>query len=210
MTDPAGLGPLDTLIACPRCDALYRIEVPEPGQRAVCRRCHTVLIAPRAGAFLHIVLLALTITILMFGAIFFPFLQLRVAGVTHATSVFDAALAFAGGPMVALAVATAALIVLIPVLRVLLLVYVIGPLVIGRRALPRAAEAFRVADALKPWSMAEIFAIGTAVALVKITDLAEVQFGPAFWMFAGLVLVTVLHDGLMDRWSVWRALEEAR
>lgn len=203
-------GPLDDMIACPRCDALYRVEVPGDGERAVCRRCHTVLIAPRRGAFLHIVLLGIATAILMLGAVFFPFLKLRVAGLTHATSVWDSALAFAGGPMLALAVATAALIVLVPVLRVLLLVYVLAPLVLGRRALPRAADAFGFADALKPWSMAEVFAIGTAVALVKITDLAHVEFGAAFWMFAGFVAVTVLQDELMDRWSVWNALEAAR
>ena len=33
--------------------------------------------------------------------------------------------------------------------------------------------AFRLAEALQPWSMAEIFVIGCAVALVKIADLAE-------------------------------------
>ena len=197
-----------SLIACPRCDALHRVEVPRPGERAVCRRCHTVLIAPRTGAFTQIVLLAVTVLILMTGAVFFPFLELQVAGVMHASSIFDAALAFVEGPMIPLAIATAALIVLIPVLRMLLLIYVLAPLAMGRRPLPQATQAFRFADALKPWSMAEIFAIGCAVALVKVADLAEVHFGPAFWMFAGLVVVTILHDSTMDRWSVWRALEE--
>jgi paraquat-inducible protein A len=206
--DPSDLAE-QTLIACPSCDALHRVEVPRAGERAVCRRCHTVLIAPRTGAFRSIVLLAVTILILMIGATFLPFLQLRIAGVTNSSSIFDAALAFVDGPLVALAFATAALIVLIPVMRVMLLVYVLAPLALHRAPLPQAAAAFRLADALKPWSMAEIFAIGCAVALVKVADLAQVEFGPAFWMFAGLVVVTTFQDGLMDRWSVWHALEEA-
>jgi paraquat-inducible protein A len=54
--------------------------------------------------------------------------------------------------------------------------------------------------------MAEIFVIGCAVALVKIADLADVVFGPAFWMFALLVVLIVAQDRLMCRWSVWNAL----
>ena len=54
--------------------------------------------------------------------------------------------------------------------------------------------------------LAKFFAIGCAVSLVKIADLAQVSLGPAFWMFAGLVVVTVAQDALVDRWSVWRSI----
>ena len=63
---------------------------------------------------------------------------------------------------------------------------------------------------MRPWSMAEIFAIGCAVALVKITQLADVTFGPAFWMFTGLVVLVVVQDNFMCRWSVWNALSNRR
>ena len=59
--------------------------------------------------------------------------------------------------------------------------------------------------------MAEIFVIGVAVALVKISDLARVDYGPAFWMFAALVVVITIQDGYMCRWSIWKSLDkEAR
>lgn len=199
---------IDELIACPQCDALHHARIPPPGERAACRRCGTVLIAPRAGAYLHVLLLAGSVMILMIGAIFFPFLQLRVAGLHSEASIFDAARAFAEGDTAPLVIPVFALIVLIPVLRVLLIAYVLTPLVLGRPPLRRATTAFRLAEDLRPWSMAEIFVIGVAVALVKVADLAQVILGPAFWMFAALVIVTVLQDTTMDRWSLWRALEE--
>ena len=74
------------------------------------------------------------------------------------------------------------------------------------RARRGAAKAFRMSEALRPWSMAEIFAIGCAVALIKITDLADVEFGPAFWMFSALALLVVLQDQVLCRWSVWTSL----
>ena len=199
--------PLEDLIACPRCDALHHIVAPQAGQRAICRRCETVLITPRTGAYLRVVTLAVTILILMTGAIFLPFLQIRVAGISNSASVFDAALAFTEGRMAPLSIAVAALIMFIPVLRVALIVYVLGPLAAGRRPLPRAAAAFRLSEDLKPWSMAEIFVIGVAVALVKVAALAQVFFGPAFWMFAVLVVIIILQDGFMCRWSIWKSLD---
>lgn len=195
------------LIACPQCDAIYTAAAPGMGERAVCARCRTVLIAPKRGAFLRVIALAVTVMILMLGATFFPFLEVRVAGLSNASSVFDAALAFVDGPMVALSVAVVALIVFIPVLRAMLVVYVLAPLVAGRAPLPAATRAFRWSETLRPWSMAEIFVIGVAVALVKVSDLARVDYGPAFWMFAALVVVNVLQDGYMCRWMIWKALD---
>ena len=210
MMPTVALSEIEELIACPQCDALHHAELPRAGQRASCRRCGTVLIAPRTGAYMRILMLAVTVLILMIGAVFFPFLQLRVAGLHSDASVFDAARAFAQGETAPLAVGVAALIVLIPVMRVLLIGYVLTPLVMGRRPLRHAEAAFRLSEDLRPWSMAEIFVIGVAVALVKVADLAQVVLGPAFWMFAALVIVTVLQDTLMCRWSLWHTLEQQR
>ena len=58
--------------------------------------------------------------------------------------------------------------------------------------------------------MAEIFVLGVGVALVKIVDLARVEVGAAFWLFAILVVFNVFQDTLLCRSSVWRALDRAR
>ena len=84
----------------------------------------------------------------------------------------------------------------------------IGPLVAGRPPFAGATRAFRLSERLRPWSMAEIFIIGVAVALVKVAGLATVSLGPAFWAFAILVLVTVLQDNAMCRYTIWKTLEQ--
>ena len=105
---------------------------------------------------------------------------------------------------------TAALILFIPLARTLLVLYVITPLVFDRPPAANAMVAFRWSENLRPWSMAEIFAIGCAVALIKISDLAHVSLGPAFWMFAVLVVLVVVQDTFMCRWSVWNAIEHPK
>lgn len=210
MVTDAAPQPRDDLIVCPHCDAIYELRHPGPGGKAVCQRCDTVLITPRRKAGMQIIAVSVAIVVLAVAAAFFPFLTIDAAGSENSVSIIDAALAFSGGPLVVLALVTAALILVIPLTRVFLCLYVLVPLVRDRPPAPGAAKAFRLAETLKPWSMAEIFAIGCAVALVKINDLAQVTFGPAFWMFTGLVVLVVVQDNFMCRWSVWNALSRPK
>lgn len=196
----------EALIACPQCDALYRAQTPEKGERAVCHRCHTVLIAPRRGAGLKIIALALASVVLVIGVLTFPFIGIRRLGLSSDATVLDAALAF-DGPLLVLSVAVFAVIVLLPLTRLLLTLYVLTPVVFDAPPWPGAKDAFAWAERLRPWSMAEIFVIGCAVALVKLADLAQVDLGPAFWMFVVLVILIVVQDTFMCRWTVWKSLE---
>ncbi|MFN3208282.1 MAG: paraquat-inducible protein A [Roseovarius sp.] len=200
----------DDYIVCPQCDAAYRLRRPEKGERARCVRCGTTLITNRRKAGMQIIALSLSVAILIISATVFPFLTITAAGTSNSVSILDAALAFSDGPMIVLSLATAALIVFIPLARVLLAMYVLVPIVLDRPPARGASQAFRLSEAMRPWSMAEIFAIGCAVALVKITDLADVAFGPAFWMFAGLVFLVVVQDNFLCRWSVWNSLDRTR
>lgn len=201
---------LDELIVCPQCDAAFTLRHPAVGERARCARCGTALITPRRKAGLQIIALALTIAILIVAATVFPFLTITAAGTSNSVSILDAALAFSDGPLIALALATAALIVFVPLARVLLALYVLVPIVLDRPPARGAIQAFRLSEAMRPWSMAEIFAIGCAVALIKISDLADVAFGPAFWMFTALVFLVVVQDSFLCRWSVWNSLDKTK
>lgn len=202
--------PLETLIVCPVCDATYQLQRPEKGERAVCVRCHKVLIAPRTKAGMQIIALSIAVVVLIIAASVFPFLQISAAGRSNAVSILDAAFTFADGPLLVLALFTAAFIIFVPLMRMLLTLYVLVPVVLDRPPARHAIVAFRWSEAMRPWSMAEIFAIGCAVALVKVADLATVSFGPAFWMFGVLVVLVIAQDGFMCRWSVWNSLEHPK
>ena len=96
------------------------------------------------------------------------------------------------------------------VMRLGALIYALGPLVTGRRPRAGARAAFGLAERLRPWSMAEIFIVGVTVALIKVAGMAAVTIGPAFWAFAGVVIITILKDQLICRYSIWEALDKAR
>lgn len=212
MSDVSDLsrGPLEALVVCPVCDATYLFERPKNGERAVCTRCHKVLIAPRRKAGMQIIAVAVAVVVLITSASVFPFLQISVAGRSNAVSIIDAALSFTEGPLLVLALLTAGFILFVPLLRMILTIYVLVPVVLDRPPARHAVRAFRLSEELRPWSMAEIFALGCAVALVKIADLATVNFGPAFWMFGVLVILVIVQDNFMCKWSVWNSLEHPK
>jgi len=200
---------LDDLVACPKCDTLHHAQDLQPGTRAYCQCCGYVLMTSQPMAIARILALAAAAFILMIAAISFPFLSLDAGGLHNATSVIDAVLAFNDGYAFPLAVAVAFFIVVIPLIRLGALIYALGPLARGVAPRIGARKAFGLAERLRPWSMAEIFIVGVTVALIKVAGLAAVTIGPAFWAFAGVVVITVLKDQLICRYSIWEELDKA-
>lgn len=207
MSDTTAI-PMDDIIVCPHCDAAFTLHQPRNGEIASCSQCGANLITPRRKAGLQIIAVSLAISILIIAATVAPFLTISAGGTSNSMSILDAIFAFNHGLLIALSLTTASLIIFIPLMRALLGIYVLVPIVMDRPPASGATQAFRLAEALRPWSMAEIFAIGCAVALVKISDIADVSFGPAFWMFAALVFLSVVQDNFICRWSVWNSLDE--
>jgi paraquat-inducible protein A len=159
---------------------------------------------------MQIIAVAVAVVVLITAASAFPFLQISAAGRSNAVSIIDAALSFTEGPLLVLALMTAGFILFVPLLRMLLTIYVLVPVVLDRPPARHAIKAFRLSEAMRPWSMAEIFALGCAVALVKVAGLATVSFGPAFWMFGVLVVLVIIQDNFLCKWSVWNSLEHPK
>ncbi|WP_224816379.1 paraquat-inducible protein A [Hasllibacter sp. MH4015] len=202
----ADMGEASDVVGCPVCDAVYRLR-PELSQRATrCPRCGYRITFGKTAALAWLVSLSATNVALLAMVVFLPFLELRAGQFDNAASVIDVVLGFSSGIMVPLALAVLAFILLLPLSRFLLLLYALGPIALGRRNFPNAARALRYAFVLKPWAMAEIFMVGVAVALVKLADLATIAIGPAFWIFALIVILNAYQDTLMCRHTLWTAL----
>lgn len=193
----------DDLIACPDCDALFEVKAET---RLVCTRCHRVLIDPARRAGAKVLVLALLSVALVYGAVTQPFLTIERFWISSEATLLQTALAFEG-PLLILSLTMLALVLVLPALRLGLSIYVLAPIVSGAAPLPGARAAYRWAETLRPWTMAEIFILGIGVALFKVVDMAEVSFGPALWMFAALVVLLWAQDTLTCRYSVWKALE---
>ncbi|SLN37795.1 Paraquat-inducible protein A [Pseudoruegeria aquimaris] len=200
---------LDRLIACPTCDLLHEVAPVEPGYKARCRRCHTVLIAPRRQSMDVAIALAVTTTVLMIGAVSFPFLSMSQSGLQKSTSILGMVAIFDHGLMIVAGAFVAMMVIALPLVRALALIYTLLPLRLGRKPAPGAKRVFLFAQWLLPWAMTEIFIVGTMVALVKLMGLASVSFGPAFWLYCILVVVVAFKDASVCKWSTWKLLNQS-
>lgn len=198
---------LRKLVACPTCDLLQPRYLPGAGRFVRCPRCNHILMSNRRNVIDTTLAAALSTAILMTAAVFFPFISLNGAGLSRDASVMDAIGAFASGWSAPLTLAVAAFIVVIPVLRAAAMCYALLPLRFGWKVPALAAQSFRLAIALKPWSMAEIFIVGVVVALVKVIGIADVSLGPAFWAFAAMIVIVVLENTALCTWTVWQLLD---
>lgn len=199
-----------TCIACPQCDVLHKFSEADLHMRTRCVACGYKLTLGKSEAISRVVVLALTSTIFMAMILVTPFLQMQSGPLSSNASVIDVVLGFSTGIMVPLSLAVLVFIVLVPVSRSMLLIYALSPLLTGTRNFPYAEAALRMAFLLKPWAMAEIFMVGVAVALIKLTGLATVSMGAAFWAFTGLVFINALQDTFMCRNTLWTSLANNR
>lgn len=198
------------LIGCPVCDAVYLVSPGLAEQHTVCSACGTALTQGREAAVARLVSLAATNIVLLALVVFLPFLELKAGAFENRASVIDVVLAFSSRVMVPLALAVLAFILLLPLMRFVCLIYALAPLTLGTANLPNADTALRWAFRLKPWAMAEIFMVGVGVALVKLSDLATISIGPAFWIFALIVILNGYQDSFMCRHTLWHALRRNR
>lgn len=198
--DPNGL------LACPGCDLLYRqIQVPA-GASAHCRRCGHRLYTNRANAIDRALALTLAATILFFLANVFPFLSVEIQGIRQEISVLSAAIELFRLGMPELGIFALAVIFVFPLLQLVAMLLVLGPLSVDKATM-QARNALRLVSVLAPWSMMEIYLLGVLVSLVKLGTMADIKFGVAFWAFCGLVVVNIWAATAIDRYCLWQSLE---
>ncbi|MEQ1861371.1 MAG: paraquat-inducible protein A [Chthoniobacteraceae bacterium] len=197
------------LLACHDCDALFRTRDLQVGESVVCPHCAAKLHTHRANGVHRAAAFAMSAASFFFIANVFPFIEMesgsQVNTIVLAQSV--SALDAHGSPWLAAAVAV--FILGAPLLMIGGMLYLLVPLVHGRR-LPGATRVCRWVYGTDTWNMIEVFLIGVLVSLLKLADIATVTLGVSFWAFAGLIICLAASVSAIDRRDLWDRLEVAR
>ncbi len=203
MSDPHTALPAG-LIACHECDLLQTEPALAPGQTARCTRCGAFLARNPPDSLDRSLALTLTAAILYLLANVCPLVSLDMQGRRIEVTLTGAVQALwqdGMAPVAALVFVTA---VLFPLLELTMILLVLVPLRIGRVS-PRLAAFFRLVRSVKPWGMVEVFLLGMLVSLVKLSHLATVLPGTAFWATAGLILALTLAGRAFDTRLLWQS-----
>lgn len=200
----------DDLVACPGCDLLhYRREL-LVGEFARCERCGDIIQTNKPHSIDRSLAATLAGLVLLSLSLFTPFMSLSRAGIVSGITVLDTVVALWDSQMRWLGLLTLSLIILLPLTRLLLLAWVLWRLRFGRKVRRSMRMAFHWALKLEPWAMADIFMVGVVVSLVKISTMANLTVGVAFWALILLVGVSVIISMTLCKDTVWAMLSKQR
>lgn len=197
------------LIICEHCDSVYRRRTLARGEVADCVVCGAVLDRHQwigvEGQFALIV----TAFIVFVIANVSPIVTLGLSGMTAATTLWGAVIAMWNDGAQIVAFLSAMTLFFFPLSQILIFGWVLLFARSGRRA-PGFARAMAALVGVKPWSMIEVFMLGTLVAVVKAHTYFDVVPGPGIWAFGVLTLLITVFSSLDPRelWSLTR--EDAR
>lgn len=198
---------IDNLIACPGCDLLHSRQRLQVGEYARCERCTHVLQTCKPLSIDRSLAAVLAGILLLIISLCLPFLSLSRSGIESTMSVLNAVESLWGSDMRGLGLLTLAFIVLLPFTRLVLLAWVLWAIRFDYQIRHSMRVAFRWSVQLEPWAMADIFMVGVVVSLVKISALANLEAGLAFWSLLALVAVMVLLNLTLCRDTVWNKLD---
>lgn len=197
-------------VACPECGAVQDIPRLNRSATAECFRCDTALertAGRSAGAALACALAALG---LFFPGNMLPAMRSQLLGAAVEARAIDGISAFydAGWPVMAAFVAM--FVMVLPMARAAMLVAVLGALGLGYRQLWQG-RLFRLAEALRGWSMAHVYLAAGAVTYSRVAAQLDITLLAGGWCFVGAVVFLMIAEASLDRRRIWNALRpEAR
>ncbi len=193
------------LIACHDCDLLQRLPA-TPTAILRCPRCDAVLVRrSRDGLDRALALLVAAVPLLVMANVF-PIVEVEVSGNQSEATLLGAVFALQGQGVAAVAWLVAATTLLVPALDIAVLLYLLVPVRLARIP-PHFAAVYRLARALRPWGMVEVFLLGVLVSLVKLSTLATVVPGIALWSFGALMIVLAASSSAFDGHALWEEVE---
>ncbi len=198
--------PKSSLTACPGCDLLIPIpEVPD-GHFIACGRCGTTLSKSYINSIDRVLALSFAGLLLYLPAMFLPLMTLSSLGLKEKGSVVDTCIGFYRNGYVLVSVITFITAVIVPFLKIFIPFLTASSLKLGKRA-KLLIPSFKLHKHLEEWGMVEIYLLGILITLIKMGDVASIDFNIGFFCFIGLVLLSMAVSVTMDRRLFWYLLE---
>lgn len=194
------------LIVCEQCDAVYRRPELSRNEIARCTRCEAELDRYTGNRLERLLPLTVAALILYVIANTFPIVTIELQGLSSRTTLFGAVVALSGDGMFEVACLVAATTLFFPLVQMLILVYLLLPSSRLERP-PGFVSLLRFMQMARPWGMIEVFLLGILVALIKLSNMAEVIPGPALWSFGGLAVLLTVVVSFNPRY-IWHICED--
>ncbi len=194
------------LMACQECDALQRIPHVDPGRKALCRECGSLLYRnPRGGMERPLALMSGAFLFYLLANLF-PLVTLDIGGASRDTSLAGTGWALYQHDMKLLGILVLATTVMVPGTLIGGTLYVLTGLY-WKKQLPGMRNVLLLLSHMHPWEMADVFVISVLVALVKMSGMAEVIVDVGLYALLAAIVLGIAARGGMDMFLMWELLE---
>ena len=201
-----GMSSPEALLICEHCDTVYRRRTLARGDVARCVRCEAELERHHALSVNAMLALILTAMIVFVQANMWPIVTLGLSGQQSSTTLWGMILAMWREQAQVVSVLVAATLFFFPMLKMLLLGWLLWFARAGRRA-PGFVRLMVILHYLGPWTMSEVFVLGALVAIVKAHTYFDVTPDPGIYAYAALTLLITVFAGV-DLRRLWDDVAE--
>lgn len=193
---------ISAITLCHECDLAHEVRAIPKGHKALCTRCGAHLYQSVSDRVDKPLAWALGGLILFAIANYFPFMTFKMGGREQVNNLISGSLEFWSAGYMELSILVFLVSTLLPLVSLLLIVYVLLPLAVGKSPW-HGHLAMRVVIALRPWAMMEVFMLGALVAIIKLMDFAEIDLGYGFYAFIVLIFAVTFANATLNPESIW-------
>jgi paraquat-inducible protein A len=147
--------------------------------------------------------------LLLIPANLYPLMTTYALGASRQSHLISTAGAMLKDRRPGVAVAVVLFLIVFPLVRFGLLSLVLGRLKLNRPA-PWLGRAFRWANELQAWAMADVFLLALVVTYARLAATISVSLGLGAYCLIGAGLLTLFTRACLDKTAIWEAIAPAR
>jgi paraquat-inducible protein A len=193
-------------MACHVCGLLVQAR---PGHHLHCPRCNSALHFRKPNSLARTWALLLTAMLMYIPAMALPVMQTSAFGSIQGDTIMSGVIYFLKGGDWPLALVIFVASVMVPILKMLALIYLLISVQRQSRLRHRQRTVlYRITEIMGRWSMVDVFVIAIMAALVQMGNLAQITPGLGAVAFASVVILTMFSALSFDPRLIWDHQEQ--
>ncbi len=193
---------LDNLVICPKCATLHKKVILKNAVKANCTVCHTTLYKNENNLLNRSLALSISTLVFFIIANLFPIVTINFQGNISDVTLSSVFIEMFERGYYLVGILCSFVIFILPL--ILLILFIALTIFMKLKIYENIVKKILVAIAsLLPWNMMEIFLVSILIAMVKLIDYAEINFGISFWALVLFVIFDIYMSKNINIVAFW-------
>ena len=196
---------LKNIIICPHCESVLEKKSIKKREVAFCPLCHKKIYESSEGVKYKLLNFSFAMIIFFILAMFLPVIYIDIAGYEENLEIINSFIFLFSQGYIFLSLFVFFSVILFPFICMVIL-FMISVLFISSYGKNLAKNLLIIITFLKDWCFVDIFLIAVLVSLIKLLNVAEVDFRLGFLayiIFLGLMIYIIKILKVESLWEIW-------